>query len=198
MKIVSRTNKDDPVEWFAVARETQPPVLCVVGFSGSGKTTVTVGLVSALRRRGLRVGTIKHDVHGFEMDRPGKDSWRHKRAGAEVTVVTSPKQIGMVMDVDHDHQPLELLPLLRGMDIVLVEGFKRADLPKIEAFRLDTGKPPACKGDRNLLAVVSNAKLNWGVPRYSPDGIEDLSDFILARLLPEFSTKGVCRRAVCS
>ena len=124
-----------------------PPVLCVVGFSGSGKTTLLVQLVTNLTRRGLRVATIKHDVHGFDMDQPGKDSWRHKQAGAAATVVTSPKQIGMVMDADHDHQPLELIPLLPAVDIVLVEGFKRSDLPKIEVFRAENDKPPACKDD---------------------------------------------------
>lgn len=181
-----------------VIPENAPPVLCIVGFSGSGKTTVSVGLIETLKKRGLRVGTIKHDVHGFEMDRPGKDSWRHKQAGSATTIVTSPKQIGVVMDVDHDHHPLELLPFLSGMDIVLVEGFKRAPLPKIEVFRPETGKPPACMGDRNLFAVVSAAPLDWGVPRYSPNDIEGLCDFILARLLPEFSSIGVCSQAACS
>ena len=181
-----------------VIPENAPPVLCIVGFSGSGKTTVSVGLIATLKKRGLRVGTIKHDVHGFEMDRPGKDSWRHKQAGSATTIVTSPKQIGVVMDVDHDHHPLELLPFLAGMDIVLVEGFKSAPLPKIEVFCPETGKPPACMGDRNLLAVVSAAPLDWGVPRYSPNDIEGLCDFILARLLPEFSAVDVCSQAACS
>jgi len=175
-----------------------PPMLCIVGFSGSGKTTVTVGLIETLKKRGLLVGTIKHDVHGFEMDRPGKDSWRHKQAGSSTTIVTSPKQIGMVMNVDHDHHPLELLPFLAGMDIVLVEGFNRAPLPKIEDFRPETGKAPAYMGDRNLIAVVSAAPLDWGVPGYSPNDIEGLSDFILVRRFPAFSADGVCRQAVCS
>ena len=97
---------------------TIPPVVSIVGYSGSGKTTLIEKLISALKQRGLRVGTIKHDVHGFEMDRPGKDSWRHKQAGASATIITSPRQIGMVMDADHDHHPMELLPLMAGMDIV--------------------------------------------------------------------------------
>jgi len=156
------------------------PVLCIVGFSGAGKTTVTVGLVAALKQQGLHVGTIKHDVHGFEIDRPGKDSWRHKQAGASTTIISSPAQIGMVMDVDHDHHPLELMPLLGEMDIVLVEGFKRADLPKIEVFQPENKKPPACRDDRNLLAVVSDAQLGWSVPRYATDGCEGLAEFIVA------------------
>ena len=186
------------LEKKSVIPENAPPMLCIVGFSGSGKTTITEGLIETLKKRGFRVGTIKHDVHGFEMDRPGKDSWRHKQAGSATTIITSPRQIGMVMDVDHDHHPFELLPFLAGMDIVLVEGFKRAPLAKIEVFRPETGKPPACKGDRHLLAVVSAVPLNWGVPRYSPNDFEGLCDFILARLLPEYSADGVCHQAACS
>jgi len=198
MKVVSCTKNGVPPDFSSASREKLPPVLCIVGFSGSGKTTVTVGLVAALRRRGLRVGTIKHDVHGFEMDQPGKDSWRHKRAGAGVTVVTSPKRIGMVMDVDHDHQPLDLLPLMRGMDIVLVEGFKKAELPKVEVFRPENQKPPACKDDRHLIAVVSSSPVDWDVPRFSPDDTEGICTFILAQLLPEFYEDSLCKQALCN
>ena len=198
MKIVSRTKNDDPVNFSTASLGKLPPVLCIVGFSGSGKTTVTADLIAALRRRGLTVGTIKHDVHGFEMDQPGKDSWRHKRAGAATTIVTSPKRIGMVMDVNHDHQPLELLSLMRGVDIVLVEGFKRAELPKVEVFRPENQKPPACRDDRHLIAVVSSSPVDWGVPRFSPDDTEGLCSFILARLLPEYHEEGVCRQALCN
>ena len=173
-----------------------PPLVCIVGFTGSGKTTVTVGLVSALKRWGLRVGTIKHDVHGFELDRPGKDSWGHKQAGASVTVVTSPKQIGMVMDVEHDHHPLEMLHLMSGMDIVLAEGFKRTDLPKIEVYRPENSKPPACKGDSNLIAVISDAPLEWGVPRFSSKDLEKVANFILQRLRPKLREELSCKIAV--
>jgi molybdopterin-guanine dinucleotide biosynthesis protein B len=165
-----------------VAKPPPPPMLGIVGFSGSGKTTLTVGLIDALGRRGLRVASIKHDVHGFEMDQPGKDTWRHKQAGAVATLISSPRGIGLVRDADHDHTPEELLPLLGPADIVLVEGYKRAPLPKIEVFRPELGKPPACRGDRHLLAVVSDADLDWGVPRFAPDALERLADFVLACL----------------
>ena len=105
----------------SITPRTIPPIVSIVGYSGSGKTKLIEKLISAFKQRGVRVGTIKHDVHGFEMDRPGKDSWRHKQAGASTTIITSPRQIGMVMDADHDHHPLELMPLMAGMDIVLVE-----------------------------------------------------------------------------
>lgn len=167
--------------WTDSGSDDTPPMVCIVGFSGSGKTTITVALVSALKQRGFCVGAIKHDVHGFEMDRPGKDSWRHKQAGASTTIISSPSQIGMVMDVEHDHHPLELAPLLGGMDIILVEGFKRADLPKIEVFRPENRKPPVCRNDRHLIAVVSSADLDWSVPRFEASDIEGLTEFVIKK-----------------
>jgi molybdopterin-guanine dinucleotide biosynthesis protein B len=157
----------------------KPPLFCIVGFSGSGKTTLMIGLITALKKRGLRVGTIKHDAHSFDMDRPGKDSYRHKAAGASASLITSPTKIAMVADVDRDHHPEELLPLLPHMDIVLAEGFKRAKLPKIEVYRPETGKGAACKGDPNLIALVSDAALDWGIPRFSTAQIDALVHFLL-------------------
>ena len=159
--------------------QTAPPLICIVGYSGSGKTTLTVNLITCLKRRGFQVGTIKHDVHGFQMDHPGKDSYRHKAAGASATIISSPKQIAMVADVDHDHAPEELLPMFAHLDIVLVEGFKRAPLPKIEVYRPETGKGAACKGDPHLLAVVCDTPLDWGVRRFSTSDAEILADFIV-------------------
>ncbi|MFO8084497.1 MAG: molybdopterin-guanine dinucleotide biosynthesis protein B [Desulfobacterales bacterium] len=159
-----------------------PPMIAVVGFSGQGKTTLTVKIVAEFKRRGFRVGTIKHDAHGFDLDHPGKDSWRHKQAGASVTIVTSPTQVGMVRDVDHDHQPEELVPFLVGLDIVLVEGFKRSKLPKIEIFRPEIKKEPACKDDKHLIALVSDSHLDWGVPRFHTEQIFEIVSFLSEHL----------------
>ena len=120
-----------------------------------------------------------------------------RKPGASTTIITSPKQFGMVMDVDHDHQPVELLPLMAGMDIVLVEGFKQADLPKIEAFRAENGKPPACKGDPNLVAVASRTPLNWGVPCFMPDDFDGIADWICRRFALRMSNDAACRQAAC-
>jgi molybdopterin-guanine dinucleotide biosynthesis protein B len=157
-----------------------PPLVCVVGYSGAGKTTLMVNLIASLTHRGLRVGTIKHDAHGFQMDRPGKDSFRHKTAGATTSIISSPHQLAMVTDVDHDHAPQDLLPMLGNMDIVLAEGFKRAALPKIEVFRAETGKGPACQGDPHLLAVVSDAPVDWGVRRFATMDADDLAAYLIA------------------
>ena len=157
-----------------------PALVCIVGYSGSGKTTLMVNLIANLTQRGLRVGTIKHDVHGFRMDQPGKDSFRHNAAGATTSIISSPRQLAMVTDVDHDHAPQELLPMLAGMDIVLAEGYKKAQLPKIEVFRSETGKGPACQGDPHLLAVVSNAPVDWGVRCFAATEVDALADYLIA------------------
>jgi molybdopterin-guanine dinucleotide biosynthesis protein B len=156
----------------------QPTLIFIVGFSDSGKTEVVVKLVETFITRGFRVGTIKHDIHGFEIDRPGKDSWKHKKAGASTTIISSPFQIGMVRDVNHDHDPAELVSLMKNIDIVIVEGYKHHKYPKIEVFRPEIGKTPACKGDKDLIAVISDANLDWGIPCFPPNNTDDLADFI--------------------
>ncbi len=159
--------------------KTETPLVCIVGYSGSGKTTLMVRLIEALVRRGYKVGTIKHDSQGGRVDHPGKDSFRHKAAGAATSIISSPRQVSVVGDVDHEHDPIELLGLMGVMDIVLAEGYKRALLPKIEVYRPETGKEPACKGDDQLLAVVSAAAVEWGVPCFAPTDVEGLADFLL-------------------
>nr|NIR17513.1 molybdopterin-guanine dinucleotide biosynthesis protein B [Desulfobacterales bacterium]NIW15817.1 molybdopterin-guanine dinucleotide biosynthesis protein B [Candidatus Bathyarchaeota archaeon] len=115
-------------------RPENPAIVSIVGKSGSGKTTLLEKLIPELTGMGLKVGTIKHDVHGFEIDHPGKDSWRHKQAGSRITIISSPQRIGMVMDVDHDHTLDELASFFSGVDIILTEGYKRENKPKIEIF----------------------------------------------------------------
>ena len=157
---------------------TSPPLVCIVGYSGSGKTTLMVRLIEALARRGYRVGTIKHDSQGGRVDHPGKDSFRHKAAGAATAIISSPHQVAMVSDVEHERGPEDLLTLMPHMDIVLAEGYKRALLPKIEVYRPETGKAAACRGDAHLLAVVSDASIDWGVPCFKSTDVTRLADFV--------------------
>ncbi len=159
-----------------------PPIVCIVGGSGSGKTTYLERLIPELRGKGLRVGTIKHHPGDFEVDIPGKDSWRHRQAGAVATMVSAPGRIGVVLEVDHDHDPEELVPLLTGVDIVLAEGYKRARIPKIEVFRSEVHDSPFCIGDRYLMAVVTDAKPDLEVPLFPVDDVGGLAAFLMERL----------------
>lgn len=174
------TLKDDNIR-SETSRQVSsaPPLICIVGYSGSGKTTLMVRLIDCLVRRGYRVGTIKHDSQGGRLDHPGKDSYRHKAAGAATSIISSPQQIAMVSDVAQEQNPQDLLPLLAGMDIVLAEGYKKARRAKIEVYRSETGKGPACKGDSHLLAVVSNASIDWGVPCFTLEDVEHLADLVV-------------------
>ncbi|MDO9263486.1 MAG: molybdopterin-guanine dinucleotide biosynthesis protein B [Desulfosalsimonadaceae bacterium] len=169
---------------------TGPAILLIVGFANSGKTRLMTRLIEVLSLRGFRVGAVKHHGHtvangvrpDFEMDQPGKDTWKYRQAGAKAAVISSRSGIGMVREVDHDHEPAELTHLMPDMDIVLVEGYKRSDHPKIEVFRPENGKPPACRYDGHLMAVVCDTPLDWGVPRFGTDAVAELADFILHHL----------------
>jgi molybdopterin-guanine dinucleotide biosynthesis protein B len=168
-----------------------PVIVSIVGPSGVGKTTLLEKLIPELTGQGLKVGTVKHDVHGFEMDRPGKDSFRHKHAGAQVTVISSPNQIGIVMDVDHDHPPDELGMFFSEMDIVLTEGYKRQRRPKVEVFRPEVNKELLCEGDDQLIAIVSSVAVNVEIPRFFMDDTKGLADFLIGHfnLVPDGKTR---------
>ena len=160
----------------------EPLVICVVGKTKAGKTALIERLVPALVRRGLRVATIKHDVHGFEMDREGKDSYRHKHAGAAATVISSPHQIGMVRDVDHDHVIADLVAgYLDDMDVVLTEGYARERWPKVEVHRRALARPLITTPERGLVAVVSDEQTDAPLPHFGfgPDDTDRLAAFLV-------------------
>jgi len=180
----------DSNEWrkAIVKNLTQPPIVSFVGSSGSGKTTLMEKLIPELTRKGFKVGTIKHDVHGFEMDKPGKDSWRHKQAGAFATIISSPFQIGMVKDVDHDHHPEELSWLLSGVDIILTEGYKKKGRIKVEVFRPNgRGENPLCVNDEHLVAMVTDTDVDPDVPKFAMEDIKGLAGFLITFLKLESS-----------
>jgi len=173
-------NENQPESPDISTGQSTPPILSIVGNSGSGKTTFIEKLIPELTRHGLRVGSIKHDVHGFEMDKPGKDSWRHKQAGSSMTVISSASQIGMVKDVDHDHTPDELSSLFLGMDLIITEGFKSGDKPKLEVYRPEATGKLLCRNDNNLLALISDAAADLHVPVFSPADPQGAATFIIA------------------
>ncbi|MCX7635906.1 MAG: molybdopterin-guanine dinucleotide biosynthesis protein B [Syntrophales bacterium] len=161
------------------------PVVAVVGKSNSGKTTVIEGVIGVLVGRGWRVGTIKHSRHGFTIDHEGKDSWRHRRAGARITVLASPRQVAVVRDTDGDLEIAELCGrFMDDVDIVIVEGFKVNPFPKIEVYRSALNRPLLYGSAAELMAVMSDVPLDVAVPCLNIDRVEELADLIEARFLP--------------
>lgn len=135
-------------------------VLGIVGWSGSGKTTLVVALLPLLKARGLTVSTVKHTHHGFDMDRPGKDTYRHREAGAQEVLVSSGTRWALLHEVEGPEPRLpELLARLQPVDLVLVEGFKSHPFPKLEVYRPALGKPPIWLTEHDVVAVATDAPL---------------------------------------
>ena len=164
-----------------------PPVIAFIGKPDSGKTTLLEKLIPELRGRGYRIGTIKHHVHAFEMDKPGKDTWRHKQAGANTVALSSPTGLGIIRDVAEDLTIEELVGRYYGdIDLVIAEGYKRLGLPKIEVFRSALHDTPLPDRDDTWVAMVSDTA---GVKELPCFGLEDavgLADFLEERFIKPF------------
>ncbi|MDQ6955398.1 MAG: molybdopterin-guanine dinucleotide biosynthesis protein B [Mariprofundaceae bacterium] len=156
------------------------PILSLVGSSNSGKTTLMEKLVSGLTAKGLRIATIKHSHHQPEMDTPGKDSWRHKQAGASTSLLVGPKKMLMVSDVDETLNPQLLTARLFGdYDLVLVEGYASVPGAKIEVLRAKRSNTLRCK-ESELIAVATDiADLKVSVPLLDMNDTQSLINFIL-------------------
>jgi molybdopterin-guanine dinucleotide biosynthesis protein B len=160
------------------------PIISIVGKSDSGKTTLIEKLVPELTRRGYRVATIKHDMHGFEVDREGKDSWRHKQAGAHTVVISSPQKIALIRDVERDLNLEEIRDkFIQDVDLILTEGYKKDVQPKIEVFREEKHKKLLCTKEDNLIGIVSNKTFDIGVSCFFLDDMKGLADYIEKRFL---------------
>lgn len=154
----------------------QIPVMAFSAWSGTGKTTLLEKLVAELKGRGLRVAVLKHDGHRFEIDHPGKDSWRFTQAGADITVVSSSEQTAYM---EQGALPLErLLAMIDHADLILVEGFKNEPLPRIGIARAATGQGFTAPLD-DFVAVVSDFPVDTAVPHFALSDIGGLADFIL-------------------
>ena len=162
------------------------PIVCIVGASNTGKTTFMEKLIPELRQRGYRVGTLKHDVHGFEMDREGKDTWRHRKAGSHVIAISSPARVASIRETESEMSLEELVGhYFWQEDILLTEGYKRSHFPKIEVFRSEIESEPICGTKDNLIAVVTNDIVQTEVPIFGFDEAGKLADFIEGRFLKE-------------
>jgi molybdopterin-guanine dinucleotide biosynthesis protein B len=168
------------------------PIISVVGKSDSGKTTLIEKLLPELTRRNYRIATVKHDVHGFEVDREGKDSWRHKKAGAHTVVIASPNKVALIRDVEKDLTLEEIRDkLIQDVDLILAEGYKKDVQPKIEVFRKEKHKELLCTEKDNLVAIVSNQTFNIGVPCFDLEDVKGLAEFIEKRFLIPKAKGGV-------
>ena len=159
-----------------------PPVISIVGKSDSGKTTLIEKLIPEMKRRGYRVGVVKHAHHGFDMDRKGKDSYRHRQAGADTVMIASPGQIAMIKN-SSSASLNELATYFEDVDLLLSEGFKRDRAPKIEVFRSQRHRRPACLEDDTLIAMVSDTAMDLTVPLFDLGDIEAIANFIVTGFL---------------
>ena len=156
----------------------------LAGWSGSGKTTLITRLLPVLLARGVRVSTIKHAHHGFDIDVPGKDSWRHREAGAAEVLVASGTRWALMHELRGDTEPrlADLVARLSPVDLVLVEGFKRESHPRIEVFRAAAGKPPLHPVEPGIVAVASDVPFpGAGVPVVALDDYAAIADLALTR-----------------
>jgi molybdopterin-guanine dinucleotide biosynthesis protein MobB len=162
-----------------VAHGVAIPVVSVVGKSDSGKTTLMERLIRALTERGYRVGSVKHHIHDFDIDVPGKDSWRHAKAGAAVTLVSSPSKLGMVRQMDHEASLDELLALAHDVDILLTEGYRRAGEVRIEVSRRARSTELVCEASELFALVTDNPEIRVGsVPVFGLDDAAGLADLV--------------------
>ena len=159
----------------------------ITGASRSGKTTLITALVPALRARGLRVSTIKHAHHGFDMDRPGKDSWQHRAAGAEEVMVVSDDRWALLRETSREENTgLEaVIARMSVVDLVLVEGFRQSALRKLEVYRPSLGKPPFYPEDVGISAVATDdPNFVTGRPVLPLSNISAIAEFVLSEAAP--------------
>ena len=166
----------------------QKPLLGFAAYSGTGKTTLLVKLIPELKKRGLRIAVIKHAHHNFDVDKPGKDSYELRKAGAAPMLISSSRRTVIMIDNEVESEP-ELETLLshippQSVDMVLVEGFKQWPFVKIELHREATEKPLMYDTDNNIIAIAhdrgkENLLTNTDIPQLDLNNIDEIADFVL-------------------
>jgi molybdopterin-guanine dinucleotide biosynthesis protein B len=162
----------------------QARILGVVGWSGSGKTTLLTRLIPVLSGRGLKIATLKHAHHAFDVDQPGKDSYEHRKAGASEVIVSSARRWVQMHEVGEAAEATlaELLQRLSPCDLVLIEGFKSERHPKMEVFRKAAQKSPLHPDDRRIVAIASDQEFpDAAVPVVDLNNTEAVADLVCAR-----------------
>jgi molybdopterin-guanine dinucleotide biosynthesis adapter protein len=163
-------------------------LLGIAGWSGAGKTTLVVKLIAAFAARGLRVSTVKHAHHDFDIDQPGKDSFIHRKAGAAEVIVSSARRFALIHELAENEPEMSLPALLERLsacDLVLVEGFKTLAHPKLEVFRVANDREPLHPSDPCIVAVASDREFpRAGIPVVPLDDIAAICHLVLAKAVP--------------
>ncbi len=154
----------------------------VAATSNSGKTTLIEKIVAILKSRGMRVAVVKHASAGFDLDKPGKDSWRFQQVGANPVVLVGPGKIVMMKNIDHEPSSADIARIVGDVDIMIHEGFKRNAENKIEVFRYGfSGSRPLSLDDTSFLALVSDKPFDVRIPRFDLNDAEGIADFLLKK-----------------
>jgi molybdopterin-guanine dinucleotide biosynthesis adapter protein len=162
-------------------------IIGLAGWSGAGKTTLLISVIPRLVVRGLKISTVKHAHHNFDIDKPGKDSHSHRMAGASEVLVGSANRWALVHELRGQTEPglSELLTKLSPVDLVIIEGYKREPHPKLEVYRAAVGKPLMHPGDPHIVAIATDAPLpSARVPVVSLDDIEGIAELLLKYAVP--------------
>jgi molybdopterin-guanine dinucleotide biosynthesis protein B len=150
------------------------PVISVVGKSDAGKTTLLEKLIAEFKARGYRVATVKHDAHSFEIDHPGKDTWRHTQAGSDHVVIASPNRIAHIQRIERELTLPEIAATINDVDIILTEGYKRGPARKIEVSRAEKGRELLCSREE-LIAIAADQRFEMDVPQF---GLNDAAGLV--------------------
>lgn len=159
------------------------PLVTFIGKSNSGKTTLLEKLVRELSQRGYRLATVKHHSHsGFDIDKPGKDSWRFAQAGSRQVVIASPDKFATYRQLEQELSLDQIASEIKDVDLILVEGYKNSNKPSIEVLRA-ANSHQLISSPENLIAVASDLVLEVGVPQFRLDDIQGIAGFIIRRFL---------------
>ena len=151
------------------------------GYSGSGKTTLIEQLIPIFTGRGITISLVKHAHHTFEVDQPGKDSYRHRKAGCAEVLVTSSRRWALVHELRDAPEPTlaEQLERMSPCDLLLVEGYKHEPIPKLEVYRAEVGEPLIHPHDENVVAIATDTRLNTALPQFDLNAPDAIADFVL-------------------
>lgn len=157
-------------------------VLGIAGYKNAGKTTLTASLVAELTGRGFAISTVKHAHHNFDLDHPGRDSYRHREAGAQEVAIVSRNRWALIHELRSEDEPPmdEMLAKLAPCDLVIIEGYRHGKMPKIEAVNVEMDHPRLAGEDKNVVAVATNGDLAVEpVPAFDRDDVPAIADFVV-------------------